>query len=70
MRPLAWTYRCEALQPELAGWRHPVWRGSDDWPGTKDGRYWRSTIAIRIPSRRYLIIAIPIRRKHTEGNPK
>jgi hypothetical protein len=63
-RDLAWIYNCDQLQPELQGWRRPIWRGSDDWPG--DDTYWRRTVVLRIPGRRYLVVAVPIRRKHKE----
>jgi hypothetical protein len=71
LRDLAWTIPCHRLQPEYAGWKRPIWRGTDDWPAdTIDllaaaDTYWRRTIVIRVPGRRYLVIAIPIRRKHT-----
>lgn len=72
MWPIFWTYRCSDLQPDLAGWRHPLWLGSDDWPGedieNDSGTYWRRTIVTRIPGRRYLVTAIPIRLRHKEGN--
>lgn len=64
-RDLAWIYHCDGLQPELSGWKRPLWRGSDDWPGDDTDTYWRRTIVLRIPARRYLVVAIPIRRKHT-----
>jgi len=64
-RNLTWIYHCDRLQPELTGWRHPIWRGSDDWPGDDTDTYWRRTIVIRIPGQRYLVVAVPIRRKHT-----
>lgn len=59
-----WTYRTEDMSEEFRGWRHPLWRGSDDWPGDDEDRYWRRTIVVRIPGRRYLVAAVPIKRKH------
>jgi len=70
LRDLVWTIPCSRLQPEYAGWRHLIWMGTDDWPSTTidllaaTDTYWRRTIVLRIPGRQYLIIAIPIRRKH------
>lgn len=61
---LFWLLPCNPLQPELHGWRRPLWLGSDNWPGDDSGTYWRTTLVIRIPGRQYLIIAIPIRRRH------
>lgn len=64
-----WTYRTEDMSEEFTGWRHPLWRGSDDWPGDDEDRFWRRTIVARIPGWRYLVIAVPIRRKHTWKAP-
>ena len=69
MWPLVWIYKCEQLQPALTGWRRPVWLGSDEWAGGDvETTKWRRTIAVRLPGRRYLIVAIPIRLSHKENH--
>lgn len=64
LRNLVWIYHTRSMTEEYQGWRHPLWRGSDDWPGDDTGRYWRRTVVIRIPAHRYLIVAVPFRRRH------
>lgn len=67
MTDLVWICNCDCMTEEYQGWRKPLWRGSDDWPGDSTDTYWRRTIVLRIPGRRYLVVAIPIRRKHKEN---
>ncbi|PRY56461.1 hypothetical protein [Glycomyces artemisiae] len=64
LRDLVWVLPTAGMGEEFRGWRHPLWRGSDDWPGDDEDRYWRRTIVVRIPGRRYMVVTVPIRRRY------
>lgn len=58
-----WTYRTQTLQPELQGWKKPIWFGSAGWHDDEDEVYWARTVAIRVPWKRYVIVKMPFKRK-------
>lgn len=64
LKNLVWIYHARTMTEEYQGWSRPIWRGSDDWPGDDTDTYYRRTLVFRIPGKRYLIIAVPIRRRH------
>lgn len=65
--PRVWTYPAGAMTRGWQGWRHPVWIGSDEWPGSPD-THWRPTLVLRVPGRRYLVIVLPFRLRLPRGD--